>query len=106
MSTNPKELLEEILSIYSRLSPIGNRAARESAFYPVKYRLDTLKEIMFTDYPGHSQYVDNFSYHSLCALATRPIDGNSPQRHQMWADRALTIIKRALNKDAFQHENN
>jgi hypothetical protein len=53
---------------------------------------------MFTDYPGHSQYVDNFAYHSLCALATRPIDDKSPQNHQMWADRALTVIKRALNK--------
>jgi len=98
MTNDPKELLDEILAIYSRLIPIGNKAAREKAFSPVKFRLDNLRSIMFTEYPGHSQYVDNFAYHSLCALATRNIDGNSPQSHQMWADRALTVIKRALSK--------
>lgn len=98
MTTDSKKLLDEILEICSGLISIGNRVAREKSFFPVKYRLDTLRRIMFTDYPGHSQYVDDFSHHSLCALATRAINGLSPAQHQMWAGRALTVIRRALNE--------
>jgi hypothetical protein len=51
-------LLNEVIEIYSRLHPIGNRTTRDAAFQPVKYRLNHLRQIVELDYPGVSQYVD------------------------------------------------
>jgi hypothetical protein len=98
MSNRALELLEEAIDQYSRLHPIGNRVSREAAFHPVQCRIDNIRQIVALDRYDLFQYLDSLRTHWLGALATRTTLGNSPEKHRIWAESAIRVLKRNLNQ--------
>lgn len=92
------ELLEEAIDQYSRLHPIGNKVSREATFHPVQCQIDNIRQIVALDRSDLFQYLDNLRIHWLGALATRITLGNSPDKHRIWADNAIRVLKRNLNQ--------
>ncbi|WP_043769466.1 hypothetical protein [Desulfobulbus propionicus] len=91
-------MLHKIVDMYSRLHPIGNKAARDMALQPVKSELRYLRQRVALDRSDMFQYIDELESSFSGALATRPTLGHSPQQHQLRANNAVRVLERNLGK--------
>lgn len=98
MGKEELELLDKILDQYSRLHPIGNKAARDMALQPIKSELRYLRQRVTLDRSDLFQYINELETCFGGALATRPTLGQSPEQYQVRTANAVRVLKRNLGK--------
>jgi len=98
MGQEELDILAEIIELFGRLHPIGNKTARDVSLEPINRRLNSLRQRVALDRADLCEYIEQLRDGYSGMLATRPTGGNSPQQHQVWANNAIRVLERELGK--------
>lgn len=91
-------VLDEIVDLFDRIHPIGNKAQRKIAFQPVAYKIQHLESLVGEIIPYMLENAGRIKTHYGAAFGVEVTNGHSFEQHMEWANRAIYRIRAELKK--------
>lgn len=93
-----ENVLNEIVSLFDRIHPIGNKAQRKITFQPVAYKIQHLEFLVGDIIPYMLENARRIKTHYGAAFGVEVTNGHSVEQHMRWANNAIFRIRAELKK--------
>ena len=90
--------LDEIVDLFDRIHPIGNKAQRKTTFQPVAYKIQHLEFLVREIIPYMLENTWRIKTHYGAAFGVEVTNGHSVEQHMQWANNAIYRIRAELKK--------
>lgn len=93
-----EKVLDEIVDLFDRIHPNGNKAQRKITFQPVAYKIQHLEFIVGEMMPYMLENARRIKTHYGAAFGVEVTNGHSVEQHIQWANNAIYRIRAELKK--------
>lgn len=93
-----EKVLDEIVDLFDRIHPIGNKAQRRITFQPVAYKIQQLEFLVRELIPYMLENAWRIKTHYGAAFGVEVTNGHSVEQHMQWANNAIYRIRSELKK--------
>ena len=93
-----ENVLNEIVDLFDRIHPIGNKAQRKITFQPVAYKIQQLEFLVGEIMPYMLENARRVKTHYGAAFGVETTNGHSFEQHMAWANSAIFRIRAELKK--------
>ena len=93
-----KNILNEIIDLFDKIHPVGNKAQREIIFQPLANKIQHLELLVGEMMPYMLENARRIKTHYGAAFRIEVTNGHSFEQHLQWANNAIYRIRAELEK--------